>query len=124
MSHTLALSLGEWLLNLLHGLKVLQVNGVNFEGAVEEEMLENKLELHKRNTVSTFGTRSSRRVAKDDRVQVGIDECFTRNCKWSVQQGHDHHHAFIATLLIVANHTHYPISAVRNFSHFIDVVEL
>lgn len=49
----------------------LTANHLNYEGIVEGGMLQKILELHKRGTVSTFGTRSSRRVTpKDDVVQV------------------------------------------------------
>ena len=41
-----------------HGLTANNLN----EGVIEEGMLEKMLELHKRDTVTTFGTRSSRRV--------------------------------------------------------------
>ena len=44
----------------------LTANNLNFEGIVDGDMLENILELHKRDTVSTFGTRSSRRVTRKD----------------------------------------------------------
>ena len=40
----------------------LTANNLNFEGIVDGDMLENILELHKRDTVSTFGTRSSQVV--------------------------------------------------------------
>ena len=36
-----------------------------YDGVVDECNLQGTLELHKRDTVSTFGTRSSRRVSKD-----------------------------------------------------------
>ena len=35
-----------------------------YAGIVDESQLDGVLELHKRDTVSTFGTRSSRRVTK------------------------------------------------------------
>ena len=38
--------------------------GKYYTGIVEESNLDKILELHKRDTVSTFGTRSSRRVMK------------------------------------------------------------
>ncbi len=44
-------------------------NQHNYEGIVNEERLGNILELHKRDTVSSVGTRSSRRVAS---VQVTL----------------------------------------------------
>ncbi len=39
--------------------------GQYYAGIVDEENLDKVLELHKRDTVSTFGTRSSRRVTAD-----------------------------------------------------------
>ncbi len=47
-------------------------NQHNYEGIVNEERLGNILELHKRDTVSSFGTRSSRRVANNGSVQVKL----------------------------------------------------
>ena len=38
--------------------------GQYYAGIVDESQLDGVLELHKRDTVSTFGTRSSRRVTK------------------------------------------------------------
>lgn len=42
----------------------LERKGLYFEGIVDSAQLNEVLELHKRDTVSTFGTRSSRRVAE------------------------------------------------------------
>ncbi len=42
----------------------LERKGLYFEGIVDAAVLDEVLELHKRDTVSTFGTRSSRRVAR------------------------------------------------------------
>ena len=42
--------------------KYLVQSGLYYEGTVTECELEKVLELHKRDTVTTFGTRSSRRV--------------------------------------------------------------
>ena len=42
----------------------LSVAGLYYDGVVDECKLQEILELHKRDTVSTFGTRSSCRVAK------------------------------------------------------------
>ena len=39
--------------------------GLYFDGIIEESKLQEVLELHKRDTVSTFGTQSSRRVSKN-----------------------------------------------------------
>ena len=39
--------------------------GLYFDGIIEESKLQEVLELHKRDTVSTFGTRSSCRVSKN-----------------------------------------------------------
>lgn len=44
----------------------LSVAGLYYDGVVGESKLQEVLELHKRDTVSTFGTRSSRRVAKNE----------------------------------------------------------
>ena len=43
----------------------LTVAGLYYDGVIGEKRLQDTLELHKRDTVSTFGTRSSRRVEKD-----------------------------------------------------------
>ena len=43
----------------------LTVAGLYYDGVIDEKRLQDTLELHKRDTVSTFGTRSSRRVEKD-----------------------------------------------------------
>ena len=42
----------------------LERKGLYFEGIVDSAVLDEVLELHKRDTVSTFGTGSSRRVAE------------------------------------------------------------
>ena len=42
------------------------VAGLYYDGVVGESKLQVVLELHKRDTVSTYGTRSSRRVAKNE----------------------------------------------------------
>ena len=42
----------------------LSVAGLYYDGVVDETRLQEVLELHKRDTVSTFGTRCSRRVSK------------------------------------------------------------
>lgn len=48
--------------------KGLSEAGLNYyDGVVEEERLHEILELHKRDTVSTFGTRSSRRVSQGEK---------------------------------------------------------
>ena len=41
----------------------LSVSGLYYQGVVERDQLEKVLELHKRDTVSTFGTRYSSRVS-------------------------------------------------------------
>ena len=43
----------------------LSVAGLYYDGVIDGCKLQNTLELHKRDTTSTFGTRSSRRVSKD-----------------------------------------------------------
>ena len=42
----------------------LRAGNLYFEGIINGDLLESTLELHKRDTVSTFGTRSSRRTGK------------------------------------------------------------
>ena len=42
----------------------LRAGNLCFEGIINRDLLESALELHKRDTVSTFGTRSSRRTGK------------------------------------------------------------
>ena len=42
----------------------LERKGLYFEGIVDAAVLDEVLEVHKRDTVSTFGIRSSRRVAE------------------------------------------------------------
>ena len=49
-------------------------NNLNYEGVIEGEMLEKTLELHKRDTVSTFGTRSSRRATTSNTIEIREDE--------------------------------------------------
>ena len=49
----------------------LSVAGLYYDGVVDECSLQGTLELHKRDTVSTFGTRSSRRVSKDTKKALG-----------------------------------------------------
>jgi len=44
----------------------LSVAGLYYDGVVDETRLQEVLELHKRDTVSTFGTRCSRRVSKTE----------------------------------------------------------
>ena len=46
----------------------LTVAGLYYDGIIDESKLQDTLELHKRDTVSTFGTRSSRRVSKNTEV--------------------------------------------------------
>ena len=43
----------------------LSVAGIYWDGIVDESKLQEVFELHKMDTVSTFGTRCSRRVASD-----------------------------------------------------------
>ena len=42
----------------------LTAAGLYYDGVVDKSKLQDTLELHRRDTVSTFGTRSSRRVSK------------------------------------------------------------
>ena len=44
----------------------LSVAGLYYDGVVDESKLQEVLQLHKRDTVITFGTRSSRRVARNE----------------------------------------------------------
>ena len=46
----------------------LEKAGLYFEGIVDSALLDEVLELHKRDTVSTFGTRSICRVAEPKKV--------------------------------------------------------
>ena len=43
----------------------LSAAGLYYDGIIDESRLQDILELHKRDTVSTFGTRSSRRVSSE-----------------------------------------------------------
>ena len=52
----------------------LTVAGLYYDGIVDGDKLEKVLELHKRDTVSTFGTRSSRRVSEPKKNQTPHDE--------------------------------------------------
>ena len=53
--------------------------GLYYAGIVDESQLDEVLELHNRDTVSTFGTRSSRRVTKKTptKKKLTTDECST-----------------------------------------------
>jgi len=44
----------------------LSVAGLYYDGVVDESRLQEVLELHKRDTVSTFGTRCSLRMSKTE----------------------------------------------------------
>jgi hypothetical protein len=48
----------------------LTVAGLYFDGVVDGDKLDEVIELHKRDTVSTFGTRSSRRVCEPRKKPV------------------------------------------------------
>ena len=50
--------------------KGLTVAGLYFDGIVDGDKLDEVIELHKRDTVSTFGTRSSRRVSEPRKKTV------------------------------------------------------
>ena len=52
----------------------LSIAGLYYDGIVDGGKLDEVLELHKRDTVSTFGTRSSRRVSQPKKKQVVHDE--------------------------------------------------
>ena len=54
--------------------------GLYYAGIVNESQLDEVLELHKRDTVSTFGTRSSCRVTKKGATKhkLSTDECPTK----------------------------------------------
>ena len=47
----------------------LTAAGLYYDGVVDESKLQDTLELHKRDTVSTFGTRLSRRVSKHTKTE-------------------------------------------------------
>ena len=49
----------------------LTAAGLYYDGIIDESKLQDTLELHKRDTVSTFGTRSSRRVSKGTKKALG-----------------------------------------------------
>ena len=57
----------------------LSVAGLYYDGIVDEGKLDEVLELHKRDTVSTFGTRSSRRVSQSKKKQAFHDENKSQN---------------------------------------------
>ena len=48
----------------------LSAAGLYYDGIIHESRLQDIFELHKRDTVSTFGTRSSRRVSSEAKVLV------------------------------------------------------
>lgn len=52
----------------------LTVAGLYYDGVIDGDKLDEVIELHKRDTVSTFGTRSSRRVSESKKKQVVHDE--------------------------------------------------
>ena len=52
----------------------LTVAGLYYDGIVDGDKLDEVIELHKRDTVSTFGTRSSRRMSEPKKKQVVHDE--------------------------------------------------
>ena len=52
----------------------LTVAGLYYDGIVDGDKLDEVIELHKRDTVSTFGTCSSHRVSEPKKKQVVHDE--------------------------------------------------
>ena len=65
----------------------LSVAGLYYDGVVDERKLQEALELHKRDTVSTFGTCSSRRVAKNKSTSNTGKESSTTLAHSSPQEG-------------------------------------
>ena len=60
----------------------LTVAGLYHDGITDESKLQDTLELHKRDTVSTFGTRSSRRVSKGTKKALGESQVVNKGqCK-------------------------------------------
>ena len=68
------LSCNSWKEGLSH-------NGLYYSGIIDATKLNEVLEMHKRDTVSTFGTRSSRRVLKP---RTNNDESHHDECSVSV----------------------------------------
>ena len=54
----------------------LSVAGLYYDGVVGESKLQEVLELHKRDTVSTIGTRYSRRVAKHESAPATLAKSY------------------------------------------------
>lgn len=52
----------------------LTVAGLYYDGVIDGDKFDEVIELHKRDTVSTFGTRSSRRVSEPKKKQIVYDE--------------------------------------------------
>ena len=63
----------------------LSVAGLYYDGIVDENKLQEILELHKRDTVSTFGTRSSRRVSSNSKSVK--TSCLTQSNKPNSEVG-------------------------------------
>ena len=55
---------GSWL--IISWAESLSVAGIYYDGGADESKLQEVLELHKRGTVSTFGTRCSHRASKNE----------------------------------------------------------
>ena len=49
----------------------LSAAGLYYDDVIDESKIQDTLELHKRDTVSTFGTRSSCRVSRDAKKSLG-----------------------------------------------------
>ena len=52
----------------------LSASGLYYQGILDRNQLEEVLELHKRDTVSTFGTRSSFRVTSGAKAVEGLEK--------------------------------------------------
>ena len=52
----------------------LTVAGLYYDPVIDGDKFDEVIELHKRDTVSTFGTRSSRRVSEPKKKQIVHDE--------------------------------------------------
>ena len=56
------------------GIRSLCISGLYYQGILDRNQLEEVLELHKRDTVSTFGTRSNFRVSSEAKAVKGLEK--------------------------------------------------
>ena len=56
----------------------LTIAGLYYDGIIDESKPQDTLELHIRDTVSTFGTRSSRRVSKGTKKALGESQVVSK----------------------------------------------